>query len=87
MRTSKTIAGLIGPTLVAVAVAVARKHRPDRYSVGWARKLPSNQPLRIVLHLPDTQASRPEARELNAALTRYFNYRARVSSRELKELL
>jgi hypothetical protein len=58
----------------------------EEFIVGWARELPSNQPLRIVLHLPDAQASRPEARELNAALTRYFNYRARVSSRELKEL-
>jgi hypothetical protein len=57
----------------------------EEFIVSWARELPSNQPLRIVLHLPDTQASRPEARELNAALTRYFNYRARVSSRELKE--
>jgi hypothetical protein len=45
----------------------------EEFIVSWARELPSNQPLRIV-------------RELNAALTRYFNYRARVSSRELKEL-
>jgi hypothetical protein len=58
----------------------------EEFIVSWARELPSNQPLRIVVHLPDTQASRPDARELNAALTRYFNYRARVSSRELKEL-
>jgi hypothetical protein len=58
----------------------------EEFIVSWARELPSNQPIRIVVHLPDAQASRPEARELNAALTWYFNYRAQASSRELKEL-
>src|SRR5260370_11793357 len=58
----------------------------EEFIVSWAREFPSNQPLRIIVHLPDTQASRPEARELNAALTRYFNYPAQASSRELNEL-
>ncbi len=58
----------------------------EEFIVGWARELPSDQALRIVVHLPEAQASRPEARELSAALTRYFTYRASVISRELKEL-
>jgi hypothetical protein len=33
MRTSKTIAGLIGPTLVAVAVAIVRAH--NIWADGW----------------------------------------------------
>jgi hypothetical protein len=36
--------------------------------------------------LPEAQASSPEARELDAALTRYFDYRAQATARELREL-
>ena len=38
------------------------------------------------MHLPETEASTPEARELAAALTQYFGYRARVIALDLKEL-
>jgi hypothetical protein len=58
----------------------------EEFIVSWARELPADQPLTIVLHLPEAQASLPEASELKAALTRYFDYRAEVISRELKEL-
>jgi hypothetical protein len=58
----------------------------EEFIVSWARELPPEQPLRIVVHLPETEASRPETRDLNAALTRYFEYRAQVISRELREL-
>src|SRR5712675_1035565 len=58
----------------------------EEFIVGWARELPPDKPLRIVVHLPETEASTPEAHELGAALTRYFGYRARVISLDLKEL-
>ena len=58
----------------------------EEFIVSWARELPADQPLKIVVHLPQAQASTPEARELGAALTRYFGYRARVISLDLKEL-
>jgi hypothetical protein len=58
----------------------------EEFIVSWARELPADQPLKIVVHLPEAQASTPEARELGAALTRYFGYRARVISLDLKEL-
>jgi hypothetical protein len=39
----------------------------EEFIVSWAREMPEGQPLKIVVHLPETQASRPEARELDAA--------------------
>jgi hypothetical protein len=58
----------------------------EEFIVSWARELPKDQPLKIIVHLPDTQASRPEAKELGAAITRYFNYRAHIVTLDLKEL-
>src|SRR6266478_6346997 len=58
----------------------------EEFIVSWARELPSDQQLTIIVHLPDTQASSSEARELSAALNRYFRYRAQVIALDLKEL-
>jgi hypothetical protein len=58
----------------------------EEFIVGWARELPTDKPLRIVVHLPETQASTPEAHELSAALIQYFGYRARVIALDLNEL-
>jgi hypothetical protein len=58
----------------------------EEFIVSWARELPVDQPLKIVVHLPQSQASTPEARELGPALTRYFDYRARGIDLDLREL-
>src|SRR5258706_2040330 len=58
----------------------------EEFIVGWARELPPDKPLRIVVHLPETEASMPEAQELGAAITQYFGYRARVIALRLNEL-
>jgi hypothetical protein len=58
----------------------------EEFIVSWARELPTDHPLRIVVHLPEAQASMPEARELSVAITQYFSYRARVIAFELNEL-
>ena len=58
----------------------------EEFIVSWARELPADQPLKIIVHLPCAQASRPEAKELGEAMTRYFNYRARIIALDLKEL-
>jgi len=58
----------------------------EEFIVGWARELPMDQPLRIVVHLPEAYASKPEADELPGALTRYFDYRAQIIALELNEL-
>jgi hypothetical protein len=44
--------------------------------VSWAREQPADQPFRIVVHLPEAQASTPEAHEIAAAITGYFGPRA-----------
>jgi hypothetical protein len=59
----------------------------EEFIVGWARELPMDQPLRIVVHLPEAHALEPEVDELRGALTRYFDYRARVIALELNELV
>ena len=58
----------------------------EEFIVSWAREFPLNQPLTIVVHIPKTQASSLEARELSAAVNRYFRYRAQVISLDLNEL-
>src|ERR1700738_3764845 len=58
----------------------------EEFIVGWARELPPDKPLRIVVHLPETEASTPEAHELGAAFGQYFSYRARLIALDLTEL-
>src|SRR6202163_4468365 len=58
----------------------------EEFIVGWARELPPDKPLRIIVHLPETEASTPEAHELGAAFAQYFGYRARVIGLDLNEL-
>jgi hypothetical protein len=57
----------------------------EEYIVSWARELPNDQPLRISVHLPKTEAATPEAQEFGAAIAQYFRYRAEVTTLELKE--
>jgi hypothetical protein len=58
----------------------------EEFIVGWARELPPGKPLRIVIHLPETEASTPEAHEVGPAFAQYFSYRARVIELDLHEL-
>src|SRR4030088_1336120 len=67
-----------------------RERDPDKdaeeFIVSWARELPADQPFRIVVHLPEAQASTPEAHEIAAAITGHFGYRVRIIMLDLKEL-
>jgi hypothetical protein len=58
----------------------------EEFIVSWARELPADEPFRIVVHLPEAQASIPETYEIAAAITGYFGYRARITMLDLKEL-
>ena len=58
----------------------------EEYIVGWARELPRDRPLEIMVHLPEAEADTPAARELGEALARFFAYRADVTGRDLNEL-
>ena len=44
----------------------------EEYIVGWARELPIDQTIRIVVHFPDSVAQTNVARDLNDAFSRYF---------------
>ena len=58
----------------------------EEYIVGWARELAANQPIRIVIDFPDTEAQTKTARELSEAFSRYFSDRAGAVQRDLNEL-
>jgi hypothetical protein len=58
----------------------------EDYIVSWARELEADQPIKIVIHVPSSEAQSKAAQELHEALARYFTYRAESVQRELNEL-
>ena len=58
----------------------------EEYIVSWARELPRGQPIRVVIHFPDSEVQRQRAKELPDALHRFFAYRTGVIGRNLNEL-
>jgi hypothetical protein len=58
----------------------------EEYIVSWARELSHDQPIKIIIHLPEREAQTKAASQLAEAFSRYFSYRANVSQRELNEL-
>jgi len=58
----------------------------EEYIVGWAREMPGNRPIRIVVHVPDTESQRKASSDLAEAFNRYFADRAAVVQRDLNEL-
>ncbi len=58
----------------------------EEYIVGWAQELPKDKPIRIIVHLPEAEATTHKASELEGALTRYFDYRAGVVALDINEL-
>jgi hypothetical protein len=60
--------------------------KAEEFIVGWARELPRDQPIRIEIHLPAAEHEKPECKDVGSALHKYFNYRADVTQRDLKQL-
>jgi hypothetical protein len=58
----------------------------EEYVVDWAREMPANRPLEILIHLPKAEAQREEARQIGEAINKYFAYRAEGMSKEIREL-
>lgn len=58
----------------------------EEYIVSWARELPRDEPIRIIVHYPDSEAQSMAAKELGEAFSRYFTYRGGVLQREFNEL-
>jgi hypothetical protein len=56
----------------------------EEYIVGWARELPRDQPIKIIVHFPESETER--AKDLRNAFSRYFDYRASTQSRDINEL-
>ena len=58
----------------------------EEFIVGWARELPKDKPISIVVHLPHAEAATQRASEVADALTRYFSNRADAIALDLNEL-
>jgi len=58
----------------------------EDYIVGWARELDADQPIAILVHVPESEAQSKAAQEVREAFARYFSYRADLLQSELKEL-
>jgi hypothetical protein len=58
----------------------------EDFIVGWARELPIDQTIKIVVHFPDTAAQINASRELADAFSRYFSYRSGIIQSDLNEL-
>jgi hypothetical protein len=58
----------------------------EDYIVGWAREVPSSGPITIVIHLPKAQGEIWSEHEVELAFHNYFDYRAKMVGRELREL-
>ena len=58
----------------------------EDYIVDWAREMPGDRPIRIVIHVPDTEQQGKASGDLEEAFGRYFAGRAIVLQRDLNEL-
>src|SRR5215469_12584439 len=58
----------------------------EEYIVGWARELPRDAPITIVIHVPQDELRKHDPDTLMAALNRYFEYRGGILLRDLNEL-
>lgn len=58
----------------------------EDFIVSWARELPANKAIHIVVHLPAGEADSEHAREIDKALATFFTYRSGAVSRDLKEM-
>ena len=58
----------------------------EKYIVEWARELPENRPLEILIHLPPEQVASESAPELAAAVNGWFDGRAREERQAMRAL-
>ena len=59
----------------------------EDFIVGWARELPANQLIQIVVHFPDSAAQTTAALELSDAFNRHFSHKVSIIQSDLNELL
>ncbi|MES2194577.1 MAG: hypothetical protein V4517_09185 [Pseudomonadota bacterium] len=56
------------------------------FIVGWARELHTDQPIRIIVHFPESELQNKAAQDLAEAIRGYFSHRATMLQRDLTEL-
>lgn len=56
------------------------------YIVAWARELPKDHAIRIVVHLPQKEVGSHGAADVAGAFRKYFEYCAGVAGQDLREL-
>lgn len=59
----------------------------EDYIVGWARELPRDARLTIVVHLPEAEAAKAREIGFEKAMAHYFAERATMAGRDLNELM
>jgi hypothetical protein len=59
----------------------------EDYIVSWARELPRNESIRIVIYLSDAEFKAKALQDISEAFNRYFDSRAVAIQHELNELL
>lgn len=59
----------------------------ETYIVGWAREVDKKGPFKIIVHLPESEAAKARERGLDSAIGNYFQYRASMIERDLRDLL
>lgn len=58
----------------------------EEFVISWARELPKDKPIQIVIHLPAGEAGSEKAQLLDTLINGYFADRAEFLTRELREL-
>ena len=58
----------------------------EEYILSWARELPDEVAITLVVHLTEAEAKKAREHGLDAALSNYFAERAKMHARNLKEL-
>jgi hypothetical protein len=59
----------------------------EEYIVGWARELPDECGISLVIRLPAGEKPRCNPADTKLSLNNYFSYRAEMAERELRETL
>jgi hypothetical protein len=58
----------------------------EEFVLGWVRELPPGAPFAIAVYLPADETAKAEAARISEAFAHYFEDRAQMAERELREL-
>ena len=57
----------------------------EEFIINWARELPRNQPIHLVVYLSESQLTQPYAQEVPAGIRQHFTHRVEQASFDLRE--